>query len=244
MSTKKSIALIPARSGSLRVKGKNIRLLNGHPLIAYTIMAALESSVFTRVVVSTNSVEIAHIAEHYGAEVPFLRPEEYATSTSPDIEWLRYTLTRLENSYDVFSILRPTSPFRKPATIQRAMQQFLNTYDIDSIRAVELCKQHPGKMWVIEDSLMRPLLDQSNMDVAWHAMQYQALPKIYIQNSSLEIARTYVVYQYNSREGKVIAPFLTDEFEGFSIDYESDWYLAEYYLTHQLAELPKIIKEK
>ena len=239
----KFLALIPARSGSLRVAAKNIRPLAGHPLIAYTIAAARDSKLFDRIIVSTDSKATRDIALYYGAEAPFLRPEELATSTSPDIEWIKHALTQLEEKYDCFTILRPTSPFRLPETIQRAWKQFQSLPEIDSLRAVELCQEHPGKMWVIEGDLMRPLLDQSHLEVAWHARQYQDLPRVYVQNSSLEIAWTRVVWETNSQEGKVIAPFFTNGAEGFSIDYESDWYLAERMIETGEAVLPPIDRE-
>jgi CMP-N,N'-diacetyllegionaminic acid synthase len=240
MKHPKSVALIPARAGSQRVPGKNIRLLQGHPLIAYAIASALESKVFDSVVVSTDSEETRRIAHHYGAETPFLRPADLATSTSPDITWIKHALGEMDNDIKVFAIIRPTSPFRGAETICRAMTQFLNTPGIDSIRAVEKCKQHPGKMWVLEESTMRPLLDQSHLEVAWHAGQYQALPEVYVQNSSLEIAWTRVVWEYNCREGRIIAPFLSNEFEGFSIDYESDWWFADHLTETGQARLPEI----
>src|SRR5215204_3297922 len=89
------IALIPARAGSKRVVGKNIRPLSGHPVIAYTVAAALQSEIFSAVLVSTDSVLYGDIARHYGAEVPFLRPSALAGDLSPDIEWVEYTLKRL-----------------------------------------------------------------------------------------------------------------------------------------------------
>jgi CMP-N,N'-diacetyllegionaminic acid synthase len=243
MNMPKTIALIPARSGSKRVSGKNIRSLAGHPLIAYTISSALESKIFDRIIVSTDSESIRQIALYYGAEAPFLRPAEFATAVSPDIEWIKHALSQIKESYDAFSILRPPSPFRRAETIKRAWNQFLSISDIDSLRAVELCKQHPGKMWIIEGSQMRPLLDQSHLDVAWHAGQYQALPKVYFQNSSLEIAWTRVVRECNSREGKKITPFLTDEIEGFSIDYEDEWSLAERWVSKNGNILPTVNKK-
>ena len=87
-----AVALIPARQGSKRVPGQNVRVLNGHPMLAYTIAPALASGVFDAVMVSTDSEAIAEIARHYGAEVPFLRPAAYAGDTSPDVEWLSYTI--------------------------------------------------------------------------------------------------------------------------------------------------------
>ena len=145
------IALIGARSGSERVANKNIRPLAGHPLLAYAIATAQQAGVFERVVVSTDSEEIAEVARWYGADVPFLRPAEYATSTSPDIEWITYTLDRLPESYDLFAIVRATNPFRGPDVVRRGLEQLLATPEADSIRAVELVKQHPGKMWELAD---------------------------------------------------------------------------------------------
>ncbi len=234
------IAFIPARSGSERVKGKNIRRLAGHPLIAYTIFTARSSDLFDRIVVSTDSLLIRTIAEYYGADVPFLRPAEFATAHSPDIEWIKHSFDQLREKYDCFFILRPTSPFRNPPMIQRAYRQFLDTPGIDSLRAVELCRQHPGKMWIVEAGRMRPLLDQSHLEIPWHAGQYQALPKVYVQNSALEIAWTRVVKEFNSREGKILAPFFTLDAEGFSIDYENDWHLAERMIENDRTILPAI----
>lgn len=239
----KLIAFIPARSGSIRVKDKNARVMAGHPLIAYAIAAAQASGIFDRIIVSTNSERIAKIAKYYGADVPFIRPDEYATSTSPDIEWIKHALSNLDEEYDCFSIIRTTSPFRQPETIQRAYRQFLDAPGADSLRAVELCREHPGKMWKIEGKTMQPLLDQSHLDVTWYAGQYQALPKVFVQNSSLELAWTKVVWETNSREGRVLVPFMTEGLEGFAIDYEDDWLLAENYLATGRVSLPVVDKE-
>ena len=136
------VALIPARFGSKRIKGKNIKLLNGHPLIAYTISAAIQSGVFKKIILSTNSVKYKNIAEQYGATV-YLRPQKYAGDNSPDIEWVSHILKKLKDKgekFNYFSILRPTSPFRKPQTIKRALNQFLKSKNADSIRAV-------GNLW-------------------------------------------------------------------------------------------------
>ncbi len=235
-----AVAFVPARSGSERVPHKNVRPLAGHPLLAYAIETALQSGVFARVVVSTDSEDIAEIARWYGADVPFLRPAEYATSTSPDIEWLTFTLERLADSYDVFAIVRATNPFRGPDTVRRGLDQLVATPEADSLRAVELVKQHPGKTWVLAEDgrTMSPLIDQSHLDVAWHAGQYQTLPAVYVQSSALEIAWTRVVSETGTREGKVIAPFFTDGYEGFNVDDEEDWERAERLLESGAVRLP------
>jgi CMP-N-acetylneuraminic acid synthetase len=242
VSDPSAVAFVPARSGSERVRNKNVRPLAGHPLLAYAIETARRSDCFERVVVSTDSEEIAAVARWYGADVPFLRPAEYATSTSPDIEWLAYTLEHLEERYDLFALIRATNPFRGPDVVRRGLAQLLATPEADSIRAVELVKQHPGKMWLLSDGgrTMLPLLDQSSLDVAWHAGQYQALPNVYVQNSALEIGWTRVVTEAGTREGKVLAPFLTEGLEGFNIDDEDDWERAEWLVASGGATLTPI----
>lgn len=237
------VALIPARSGSKRVVGKNIRPLAGHPVIAYTIAAARGSGVFEDVIVSTDSEEYAAIARRYGARVPFLRPAGFAGDLSPDIEWVEYTLTRLRDegqTFDCFSILRPTSPFRLPETIRRAWAQFREAEGVDSIRAVELCAQHPGKMWIVRGERMVPLLPLTPREQPWHSSQYQALPQVYVQNASLEIAHTRVVFDGRTIAGDVHMPFLTEGYEGFDVNRPDDWRLAEELVESGRAVLPQI----
>jgi CMP-N,N'-diacetyllegionaminic acid synthase len=235
-----AVALVPARAGSQRVPGKNVLPLAGHPLIAYSIASARESGIFTTVVVSTDSEEIAEVARRYGAGVPRLRPAELATSTSSDIEWVLHAMR--DRDEDAFAILRPTSPFRSAATIRRAWEQFLAFGDrIDSIRAVEKVKQHPGKMWVLEGETMRPLLEQPREGVPFHSQQYAALPPMYVQNSSLELAwRRVLDGPSPSIAGERQAPFFTEGVEGFSIDYPEDVELAERLVERGDAELPTV----
>jgi N-acylneuraminate cytidylyltransferase len=242
VSVPRAVAFVPARSGSERVPGKNVRPLAGHPLLAYAIETALQSGVFERVVCSTDAEEIADVARWYGAEVPFLRPSEYATSTSPDIEWLAFTLERLEERYDLFAIVRATNPFRGPAAVRRGLKRLLDVPEADSLRAVQLVKQHPGKMWLLAEDgrTMQPLLEQSELEVAWHAGQYQALPPVYVQSSALEIAWTRVVAETGTREGRVVTPFFTEGSEGFNVDDEDDWDRAERLLASSAAALPVV----
>lgn len=241
-----AVALIPARGGSLRVPGKNILPLVGHPLLAYAIAGAHESALFDAVVVSTDSDEIAGVARAYGAEVPGLRPAELAGATSSDIEWVLHVIHGLEaegRSFDAFSILRPTSPFRTGATIRRAWAALLALGDAaDSIRAVEPCKQHPGKMWRLEaGGLMAPLLPQPAGETPLHSRQFQALPKVYVQNSSLEIAWRHVLDgPLPTISGSRVAPFLTDGPEGFSVDYPGDVAEADRLLAAGEAQLPRV----
>lgn len=237
------IALIPARSGSKRVVDKNIRKLNGHPLLAYTIMAARQSNLFDDIVCATDNHMYAEIAKYYGASVPALRPLEISGDKSPDIEWVRWVLELLKSRgsyYDVFSILRPTSPFRLPSTIKRAFTTFENSSGADSLRAVNLCKQHPGKMWVIHGSRLLPILPYNNENSPWHSSQYSALPKIYVQDASLEIGWTKLPLERNTIAGESIIPFISQGEEGFDINDPEDWILAENLLNNGAAVMPKI----
>ncbi|MEQ1572676.1 MAG: acylneuraminate cytidylyltransferase family protein [Vicinamibacterales bacterium] len=259
-----AVAFVPARQGSKRVPGKNVRALNGHPLLAYTIASALESGVFDAVIVSTDSDEIAAIARHYGAEVPFLRPPALAGDSSPDIEWLEHLLHGLKGqgrTWDCFSLLRPTSPFRTADTIRRAWMRFKEQRGVDSLRAVEKCRQHPGKMWVMKDDRqgdrMEPLLSSglgsptpgfapsgpaegASSSQPWHSTPYQALPPVYVQNASLEIAWTRVVFEGRTIAGDVLVPFLTEGHEGFDINDPYDWMIAEQLLAEGAVTLPSV----
>lgn len=239
----KVVAFIPARSGSKRCLNKNIRVLNGHPLLAYTIRAAIESGIFESVICATDDELYAQIARHYGAEVPLLRSREISGDKSSDIEWVEWLLSGLNKmgrQYDVFSILRPTSPFRKPETIVRAWRQFNSLSCIDSIRAVELCRQHPGKMWIVRDNIMLPFTPLSGESQPWHSMQYAALPTVYVQNASLEIAWVKVVSLNRTISGNVVSPFITTAEEGLDVNDEFDWWKAEYLLKTGQAHLPEI----
>jgi CMP-N,N'-diacetyllegionaminic acid synthase len=238
-------------------------------MIAYTIGAALESRVFDAVIVSTDSEEIAVVARHYGAEVPFLRPAVFATDTSPDIEWLEHALEELRargRTWDCFSLLRPTSPFRTADTIRRAWMRFTAQHGVDSLRAVEKCAQHPGKMWIVRGERMFPLLPfglvapnpqsgedrlvppkprsgEGGADQPWHSTPYQALPPVYVQNASLEIAWTRVVRERRTIAGDVLVPFLSEGYEGFDINDAADWMVAERLLADGTVTLPKVAKE-
>ena len=239
------IALIPARAGSKRVQGKNIRPLAGHPLIAYTICAAKQSGVFADILVSTDSEEYAEISRQYGAEVPFLRPAEISGDLSLDIEWLDFTLRKLKEmgrEYDCFSILRPTSPFRLPTTIQRAWKEFQDEEGVDSLRAVEKVKDHPGKMWVIRGRRMMPLLPFGPKEQPWHSTPYQGLPEVYSQNASLEMAWSRVVFNGRTIAGEVVMPFISEGYEGFDVNHPYDWELAERLVARGEAQLPEVEK--
>lgn len=235
------LALIPARAGSMRVPGKNIRALHGHPLIAYTVAAARRSGAFSRVVVSTDSEEIAEIAVTYGAEVPWLRPPELAGPLSRDIEWVRHALDALDDAgtAEAFALLRPTSPLRSPESVTSAVQQLLGDPAADSLRAVEPCTQHPGKMWVLDGTeRMDPLLPQPEVAQPWHSTPYQALPVVHVQNAALEVAWVRTVQQFGTIAGRTVRPFVLPGNEGHDLNNEADWWVLERLLAEGTTILP------
>ena len=239
----KSVAFIPARSGSKRVPNKNIRPLGGHPMLAYTVRAAIDSGVFDAVICATDSELYGNVARHYGAEVPFLRSAEISGDKSPDVEWVVWMLNKLGESgrsFEIFSILRPTSPFRLTETIQRAWRMFSEDPQADSLRAIEKCKQHPGKMWVVRGKRMLPVMPFTNGATPWHSSQYAALPEIYAQDASLEIAWSRVALDQNSIAGEAIIPFVSQGMEGFDINEPEDWWMAERLLATEAAKLPEV----
>jgi len=212
-------------------------------MLAYSIQAALESGVFDAVMCATDSELYADVARYYGAEVPFLRSAEISSDQSPDIDWVVWMLTALKEAgrdFQIFSILRPTSPFRQPETIRRAWSMFIEDSCADSLRAIEKCKHHPGKMWVVRGKRMQPLLPFSNGTTPWHSSQYAALPVIHAQDASLEIAWSRVALERHSIAGETIIPFISQDREGFDINDPEDWWIAKWLLKTKEATLPPI----
>lgn len=260
------IALIPARSGSERVKDKNIRPFCGHPLIAYTIAAALESGVFgDSVFVSSDSENYLCIARCYGANI-VLRPAEIAKAWSPDLEWVSHALHTLSIGFvsdeaispeeeiaqgacinwDAFAILRPTSPFRSAATIRRAWEAFVKINResavgrIDSLRAVRLARERPEKMWRLTHPPYLMTAYLPSLKEA-HSQQYRTLEekygRLYVQTSSLEIAWCDVV-QKGSIAGQHVHPFMQEGYEGLSIDTPEEWDFAQWLAETGRVSLP------
>lgn len=225
----KILALIPARSGSKRVKNKNIRPLAGKSLIAYTIEAAKKSQLINRIIVSTDSKEIAKIAQKHGAEVPFLRPAEISQDDSTEYQYYSHALNWLkENEWyepDLIVNLYPTSPLRKPETIDKAIKRLLAHPEADSLRSVKKATQHPYKMWRIVGEYLEPLTPSKNNNL--HTFSIQLFPEIYIQNSSIYIIKTKSFYQYRATIGNVILSFEMDEEESLDVNTELDFQVAE-----------------
>lgn len=220
------LAVIPARSGSKSVKDKNIRLIAGKPMIAYSIEHALKSPSINRVIVSTDSEVYANISKEYGAEVPFLRPDEYATDTALDIDVFKHALSYLkeEENYvpDIVVQLRPTYPIRDIQDIENMIKYLIEHPDVDSVRCVAPAKEIPYKMWFMDqDGLLEPIMK----DIPeCYNMPRQQLPKVYYQNACIDVFRTTVVTEKDSMTGDVIAGYQMNE--NYDIDTEEDFIRA------------------
>jgi len=212
------IALIPARSESKRVPNKNIKDFFGKPLMTWTIELAIESRIFDDVYVSSDSQEYLDIARKSGAS-PILRSSELASDTSSDVDWVNDFFE--SHPMSDYVILRPTNPFRTCDMLVRAMVLFSQHMEVQHLRAVELCKQHPWKMW----NYLRGDKEQGHIHTLFamnkeYLNPTQTLPEVYIQNGSLEIWRAQPFDEF-------VIPYVTEGYEGFDINTEEDWILAE-----------------
>ncbi len=229
------LALIPARGGSKSIPRKNIRPFYGHPLIAYSIAAGLAAETVTRVIVSTDDEEIAAIARQYGAEVPFLRPAEFAQDDTPDLPVFQHALQWLaENERyhpQIVVQLRPTSPLRRVEHIDHAVYKLLLQPQADSVRTVIEPFQNPYKMWTIDASgFLRPLL-QSGLPEAYN-LPRQALPQVYWQTGYVDVMWSDTILEKHSMSGEHILPLIMPSSEWIDIDSEDDWQRAERLLAN------------
>lgn len=220
--TPEILALIPARGGSKSIPRKNLLMIAGKPLIAHSIEQALASQHVTRTIVSTDDPEIANIARKFGAEVPFLRPPEFALDLSPDIDVFRHALEWLRDhegyGCELVIHLRPTGPVRRVELIDQAIELITQNPAVDSLRSVSWPTQTPYKMWKIADGLLQPVLEIEGV-VEPYCLPRQALPEVYWQNGYVDITRPRVVLEQRMMHGHRIIPFVIDE-PMLEIDYE------------------------
>jgi len=219
------LALIPARGGSKSIPRKNLIELAGKPLIAWSIEQALASHRITREVVSTDDTEIAAVAENFGAEVPFIRPAQYAQDLSPDIDVFRHALTFLaeQEGYrpELVVHLRPTGPVRRVRDIDAAVDLLADRPDADAVRSVSLVHQTPYKMWKLcDDGTMEPLLGIPGMPDC-QSRPRQLLPFVYWQNGYVDVLRPRAVLEKESMWGERVLPFIV-ETGLFDLDYPED----------------------
>lgn len=225
------LAIIPARGGSKGIPRKNIRCFASHPLIAWSIAAARQSSLVTRVIISTDDEEIAEIGRQHGAEAPFLRPAELANDLAVDLPLFEHALAWLAENEgyrpDFVVQLRPTSPIRPRGMVDGALQLLLNHPEADSVRGVVPSGQNPYKMWRIEGDHMVPLLKVEGVAEPYNSPR-QELPPTYWQTGHIDAIRTSTILNKHSLSGDVILPYQIDPTFTVDIDSLRDWTRAEW----------------
>ena len=216
------VAIIPARGGSKSVPKKNIRLFQNHPMIAYSIAAGKLSQNVNRVIVSTDSVEIAEISKMYGAEVPFLRPAEYAQDNSPDIDFIKHIIWwfyEYEKKIPEYLVhLRPTTPLRNPGQIDEAICLMKSDVTATSLRSGSVCAHPPFKWFKKKSNYLEPLIDGMTCDEV--NLPRQDFPEVYIPNGYVDVIKSDFVIKTDLLHGGRMIGYKTDEVP--DIDTELD----------------------
>lgn len=191
------LAIIPARSGSKGLINKNIKLFHGHPLLAFSIAAGIQTNEINRTICSTDCPKIAQIAKQYNAEIPFLRPQELAQDNSLDIEVFQHILTELQKKEgyipDLVVNLRPTSPLRSFKIIKEAIEILRTDSSITSVRSITKTIKSPYKIWFKSSlNIIDPILRHQEIVEAFNAPR-QSLPTTYEQTATIDIVRSSVI---------------------------------------------------
>lgn len=222
---KEVLAIIPARGGSKALPRKNIKKLNGIPLIAYTLLAANKSKYIKRIVVSTDDNEIAYISKTYGGEIPYIRPSKLADDTSPTIDSILHMIDYLEKKQDYcpdyILLLQCTSPLRNTQHIDEAIEKLLNS-DFDGIASI--CEAEVNPYWtnvLTKDKLQYFIKEGKQIT------RRQDLPEIYRCNGAIFLAKTEVLKKEKTFELENLTGYIMDEYSSIDIDTELDFKIAE-----------------
>lgn len=220
------VALIPARGGSKGIPNKNIKTINGKPLIAYSIEFALSSKKIDRVIVSTDNKKIADIAKKYGAEVPFLRPSNLATDSAPMYGTVKHLIDFLSYSkceYKFLALLQPTSPMRLKKDFHSALNTIKEDATIDSIVSLEELPKHlsPEFLMKIDNGQIYPYIKSAK-----NIFRRQDVSSAFIRSGQFYISRISSLSDKNTIYGNKSLPYITNH-KAFNLDTLEDWELAK-----------------
>ena len=238
-------AIIPARAGSKGVKNKNIRCVKGYPLLAYAIAAAANCPYVSRILVSTDSEEYAAISRYYGAETPFLRPAEFATDTSPDIEFMEHAIGWLAENEgklpEFFMHLRPTSPLREQAIVDAAAGKMLADPEATSLRSAHKQVFPPYKMFCIrEDGYYRSFMPGMTIDEANNPRQ--DFDQVYTPDGYVDILRTSFIRENHLMHGNKVISYVIPK--AVDVDAKEDLEYIEFVVEKQESGLLKYLQAK
>ncbi|TGL10760.1 cytidylyltransferase domain-containing protein [Leptospira meyeri] len=209
----KTIAIIPARSGSKSIKDKNLAILNGHPLIAYSIAAGLMSKTVSRTIVSTDSEEYASISRKYGAEVPFLRPSEFSTDTSTDRDFMLHAMKWVrdheQNVPEFWVHLRPTTPLRDPIHIDEAVNILELNKEATALRSAHLCSESPFKWFRKNDQGYLAALTSDETSLDRFNLPRQSYPDVYIPDGYVDVVKSSFVLNTELFHGNKVIGYVS-----------------------------------
>lgn len=221
------LALIPARGGSVAIPRKNIRMLCGKPLLQWSIDAALESKSVDKVVVSTEDSEIAAIARACGAEVPFMRPQEFSTNFSSGLAPVIHALEQLPEITNIL-VLQPTSPLRTSEDIE-AIINLRNKTGSESAVSLTNCAKHPAWMYEIsENHYLSPILPYNDVETR------QQLPTTYVLNGALYLASREYILRERSFIGKDTVGYFMPQNRSIDIDTPLEFEMAKFLMRQAL----------
>jgi N-acylneuraminate cytidylyltransferase len=200
------VAIIPARSGSKSVVDKNIKFLSGHPLIAYSIAIVKLSKKVDRVIVSTNSQKYAGIARQYGAEVPFIRPDEYSTDAATDRGFLIHAMNWLkeneEHLPEYWVHLRPTTPLRNVDIVDDAINEIMQDKDATSLRSGHKAPESPLKWFVKDGSYFKGLIGGEDYN-----LPKETFEQVYIPDGFVDVVKSSFVMSNKEIHGDKMIGF-------------------------------------
>jgi len=197
-------AIIPARGGSKGIPRKNIIDVGGYPLIAYSIAACKLSKNIDRVIVSTEDAEIAHVAQSYGAEIPFIRPLALSEDTSTDVGFLEHFFDNIDVSEA--ALIRPTTPFRNPQFIDDTIEEFFEVKDkVTGLRTVNEINENPYKVYKIENNICTGFFKEYNGVEEYSNLPRQTFPKAYQGNGHIDIVKKDTVLNGTTFGGIIYA---------------------------------------
>jgi CMP-N-acetylneuraminic acid synthetase len=238
------MAIIPARGGSKGVPGKNIKLLAGYPLIAYSIAACKLSKKIDRVVISTDSSEIADISRHYGAEIPFMRPPEISQDRSTDLEFILHALDWFKDSEqeepEYLVHIRPTTPLREPDLIDDAIDKILADPASSGLRSVHEITESPYKMFGIEDGYLAGLYPDDPRP-EYYNLPRQNFPPVYKPNGYVDIIKRRTVRNGASLHGSKMLAFITQT--AVEVDSPEEFQYLEFEITKKKYQIYEYLRE-
>lgn len=237
-------AIIPARAGSKGVPGKNIKLLAGYPLISFSIVAALLSSRIDRVVVSTDSEEIAAISRRFGAEVPFMRPPEFSSDRSPDRDFVLHALDwfgQNEGSQPDYLVhLRPTTPLRDPKLVDEAVGVFMSHAEATSCRSGHEAPESPYKWFMRNEAGYFYGFAGDDSRPGYSNLPRQAFPKVYIPDGYVDVLRTSFVLKSDDIHGERMLGYISPSC--VEVDTREDFEFLEFCLQQNGGPLIEFLR--